>query len=291
MLYLNRAFNLWYSDLEARRRFQVLTILIAFAYGAFNSLALGRPEKRVTWETLALTFFLTVGFTMFYCFRTEARTARTEFPELRETFQNRRFVEAGLISTIVLAIASLAIYIPNERVQAASLDLRLRQAITPEPFDATSIKSLDKVLQTAAANQIPLNPRLVKLAGMKLLDDSRKNPDAWQGALALLRYESTLNSEKADFPQVTCLGFGNSDGIVASVSDSLLTNCSQELDHAAWKNVVFENVTVVYHGGPTTLENVQFKNCQFKLDNNLPGQQLGKALMAPNGVTISLPGN
>jgi hypothetical protein len=293
MSYLNRAINLWYSDVERRRRFQVLTILIAFAYGVLNSLALDRPEKQVTWETLGVILFLTVAFTAYYCVRTEAPMVRTEFVRLREMFENRRVLEVGLVSVILLAIASFVVYVPNERVQAASLDLRLGRAIATRSLDAVSINSLAKVFNTAAAYQVSLNPRLVNAAGNRLLDESRENPNAWPAALALMSYRTTSNKELAAVSPSNCIEVPSGSGVTLYVSDSAFNgvHCAQALDHIAWTNVVFENVTVVYHGGSTVLTNVQFKNCQFNLDYSPASLELAKLLTASNSVTISLPGN
>jgi len=272
-------------------------MLIAFAYGLFNSLGLGRSEKQVTWETLGVAFFLTVAFSAFYCLRkstsTETSKVIFKYAHLGEVFrQNRKIFEVGLASLVVLLALSLAIHLPNSRVQAAGIGMQLRRALSsPDPSDPNTIKEITTAFRMATADRVSINPKLANVAGKRVVEASRENPDAWSAALAFMSYRSTLNQEMSSLKKGTCIKVGDVSGIAVHVSESVLANCSQELDHVAWKNVVFENVTVVYHGSPTVLENVQFKNCQFSLDYTLSGQALAKSLAVSNNLTITLPGS
>jgi hypothetical protein len=285
----SHVYSLWYYDLEARRRFQILTIVIAFAYGAFNSLVLGRPDKQVTYESLGLVFLLTAGFTLLYCVQKEARAVNRASASLREIFQSRSFLEFSAASALLIAFAALLVHVPNDRVQAASLDLRLRQALSsPDPFDVKTIDRVTSVLRKATADQLPINAALVNAAGTRYVGAPQQNPAAWQAGLEILSYHSARVAETESFPQRTCINVGKASGIVAEVSDSSITGCSQGLDNVSWKNVVFQNVTIVYHGGPVTLENAQFQNCRFNLDDSVQGRELGKALLGSNSVTLSL---
>lgn len=289
-MFLQAVYRLWYFDVKARRRFQIQTILIAFAYGVFSSLVLGRPEKRVTWETLGLICFLTVGFTLFYALREEPWKVRSAYRRLREFFGNRGYYELGLTSVAVLVLFSLVRYVPITKVQAFSYDLQLQQAISAQKLGPGAFDTIVKVVTTATARQVPLSPRLVNAAGRRVLEDSRENPGAWPATLAFLSYRSSLNSETSPYAQGRCLGAPTS-GFVGV--EALTLDCSgqaQVLDHIAWKNVVIENSTVVYHGGPAILENVQFKNSRFILDYSPGSHELAKALTASNTVTITLPG-
>ena len=111
MIYVERLYELWYSDSRARHRLQLLTVAIAFTYGVFNSLVLGRPEKRVTWEVLALIFLVTVGFSVVYCLR--PREWKLRSVSLGEIFRNRTTLELALASVFVLVISSFAIQFPK----------------------------------------------------------------------------------------------------------------------------------------------------------------------------------
>jgi hypothetical protein len=84
---------------------------------------------------------------------------------------------------------------------------------------------------------------------------------------------------------------GGAVGIVAGIGELTISGggCSQELDHIAWNDVVFENIIVIYHGGSTILNHVQFKNCEFSVDYTPAGQKLVQSLMASNTVTITVP--
>ena len=52
------------------------------------------------------------------------------------------------------------------------------------------------------------------------------------------------------------------------VSRSYLSNGEQVLDGIHWYDVVFENVHIVYSGGPVELQNVRFINCTFDIKND-----------------------
>src|SRR5271170_601009 len=102
MMFFRAVYDLWYFDAATRRRYLLRTILVAFLYGVFNALALGRPEGRVTWETLSLLAALTVGFTAFYYLRTQASKYKALYAQFCELFEQRRLLELGLACTIFL---------------------------------------------------------------------------------------------------------------------------------------------------------------------------------------------
>src|ERR1700688_2779336 len=110
MIYLQELYRLWYDDLEVRRRFQLWTLGIAFAYGVFNSLVLGRSERQVTWETVALVCFLTVAFSTFYC--CQPHNWKLPVVSFGDIFRARMMFGLGLTSIIVLLGLSFANRIP-----------------------------------------------------------------------------------------------------------------------------------------------------------------------------------
>jgi len=77
----------------------------------------------------------------------------------------------------------------------------------------------------------------------------------------------------------------------ATITNASLRGCQEVLDGSEWKNVVFVDSTVVYHGGPVVLENVQFKHCQFEFDYTPGSQELARHLAMSDTVTITLPGH
>ena len=259
-------------------------MVIGFAYGVINSIVLGRSEARVTWEMLVLICALTLGFTVQYASQTETWPQR-----FREFFQNRGFYELGLASSVAMLALSFARYIPITKVQAFSLDLRLRQAISQPYSSPDSYRDIDTVVSAARAKNVPLKPGLVNAAGGWLITGSRTDPTAWQSALTVLGYKSYLNKVQSVVPPTSagCFDIGQSDGIKFEVSTVTL-ECSQKLDHAAWKNVHFVNSTILYDGGPLLLKDVTFENCRFELNYSANSQKLADALLGSNVVNIEL---
>jgi len=293
---LQKLHQLWYIDLEARRRFQVWTMLVAFAYGIFNSIVLRRTEKQVTWETLGAVVFLTSAFSAFYCLQknaaTKASKGRFTYAHLSDVFhQNRRMLEVGLASTVVVLLINVVSRFPNSRVQAASVDIRLSRAFSRNQFDTRAINEVAAIFQTAAVDRLFISPRLVTVAGRKL-EGHQENPDAWPAWLALLSYRSGSEKETAAYPPRECISLVN-DGVpgVPTLFDHVkIIHCTQVIDRVEWKDVLFEDSTIVYHGGPVKLQNVQFKRCQFNFDYTPESQELAKALTTPDSVTITIPG-
>jgi len=52
-------------------------------------------------------------------------------------------------------------------------------------------------------------------------------------------------------------------------------------------NVVLENTTIIYHGGPVILQNVRFVNCQFEVPKLPQSEQLlESAIKQPATISI-----
>jgi hypothetical protein len=59
------------------------------------------------------------------------------------------------------------------------------------------------------------------------------------------------------------------------------------LDGSYYVNTIFENMKIIYHGGPIRLENVTFVNCTFDLSQPNPeAMRLASAVLASNRVTL-----
>ena len=286
MTYVNRLYDLWYYDPKARQRLQISTIVISFAYGAFNSLALKRPEKQITLETLCLMLFLTIAFSAYYCFRPAAlRVSSVPFGWVR---QNPRVFASGLFAVVALLSLSFATHLSSVRV--ALIDLQLRKvAHSIKPLTPYYADEMNRIIAEAQSNQLALSPRLVNVAADRLVDASVYRPESWHTALEYLSYRTTLNKETQAYPTSQCIAVGGLAGINISVEASELNGCTQALDHIAWTNVVFKNSNIVYHGGPTKLENVEFINCRFIMDYTPPSRELAKSLLASNNVSAKIP--
>jgi hypothetical protein len=166
------------------------------------------------------------------------------------------------------------------------------QQASVSPTDSVSIAQASSALKAATKSNIALPRQLITEVGQRFIDASTENEDAWSIAIQLMGYRSKLNSHlplPASLADRQCLFVpGNVVGV--KVIDSYVHDCMQRLDRIEWHNVVFNNVIVVYDGGFTTLDRVQFKNCEFRIKLNSPGQKLGETLLAANNaVTTSLP--
>ena len=293
-MFFRTIYDLWYFDAAARRRYQIRTIVVAFLYGVFNSLALGRPEARVTWETLSLIGVLTVAFTVFYCLRKQASTKYKALrANFREFLQERGLLELGLVSAIILVCVSLVKYLPSNKVEAFSLNSQLRAIASPGRLSSLDARSLGAVFQKATERGLRLNPQLVTTANDRLLNESRSNPDAWSAALDALSYRSGLNIEAStSFPQKEgCFVRPPADGITVTIERLTIVGCDgQALDGLQLKDMRFKDSTIVYHGGPAVLQNVEFENCRFILDYSPGARKLARALTESQNVTITLPG-
>ena len=174
------------------------------------------------------------------------------------------------------------------------IDLRLKQAVSsPSAFDTKTLDRFANAMQTALAKQVPVDPGLLDAAGKRFLEASGENSAAWQPAMNVLNYKSSIGSiQYADaraLPKSNCMGVPTSGGMGLAVSDSRFMGCFQELDHVEWKDVTFLDATIIYRGGPVKLENVQFKDCRFLIDYSAAGRELGKTLLSSTQVNISLP--
>lgn len=160
-----------------------------------------------------------------------------------------------------------------------------------DPTNPANIELVSRVLATAKEKKIPIQSQTIARVGNRFIEAAKSDPRSWAAAIQLINYRSTLNvAPIPPFPQGRCIVVPpDSTGIVNSIESLTLANCAQELDHIQWKDVAFRDVNVIYHSGPTVLENVHFINCKFHLDFAPPTQVLGQSLLASNSVTIKLP--
>jgi hypothetical protein len=59
------------------------------------------------------------------------------------------------------------------------------------------------------------------------------------------------------------------------------------IDGLDMKNVIFQGVKIIYHGGPLRMNNVFFVNCTFELPQDQRGQNLAFALLQSPTTTFS----
>lgn len=61
------------------------------------------------------------------------------------------------------------------------------------------------------------------------------------------------------------------------------------LDGHHFRNVIFENLNIVYHGGPLILENVSFINCQFEFSPSPNARNIAALIFSNKQVTFEKP--
>ncbi len=128
----------------------------------------------------------------------------------------------------------------------------------------------------------------------RLLESSLSaDKDLWQARINFLSYES------ASFSTVTWDRSGQenlgicANGPMAGLTFDAKFRCRFDLDGAILKDFRIENAVVIYHGGPTSLDNVVLVNCYLVLDiHSVPdkgGQKFIENLLAsvPSDVSIS----
>jgi hypothetical protein len=93
---------------------------------------------------------------------------------------------------------------------------------------------------------------------------------AWQAPGAVV--------DGSGIPSGTDLLHTLTGGSLAKNSDSIqgvtLNGVTQTLDGVQWKDVVFVNSRVRYHGGDLKLDNVHFVHCTFEVPESSRGTQL-----------------
>jgi hypothetical protein len=277
-----------HEPFATRRRFQLLSVVLSFSYAVFNSIYLGRPEKRVTWETVCLAIALTLIYSAYEHVRSTF-SEKDSAAEGKFAFSaNRKMTVLSLVSVgIILLFANLN---PAPHVYAAALDVRLKSLTTsPNVLDPSNIGKIIGAVNAASESGLKLRPKLVDAASTTVLEASRTDSSVWSAALGIVGYRSTQSRPDTSYlTRKSCFPAPDTSVIELSVEESHLLGCSEELDGIAWKNVLFEDSTVIYRGGSTKLDGVYFKNCRFVIDYTPRGQELAKALASSDSVTIDL---
>jgi hypothetical protein len=126
----------------------------------------------------------------------------------------------------------------------------------------------------------------------------KKSPElsdaVWDGTTKLAEYRSAINTVPTGFEVKT--GELGRKGPFRYLKDSFISGPNAiamgaehgfVLDGFWLDNVVFENTTIIYHGGPVILENVRFVNCHFEVTKSPHSEQLIEAAVKqPVNVTI-----
>ena len=158
-------------------------------------------------------------------------------------------------------------------------------------MNSSILTRVDNVFQKATTDNVSLNPRLVTIANAKLLEEARVNASAWPSVLGVMSDCSGLDIQAAPSFRVNegCIVSPRTGGLTISIENLTIVGCSgQRIDGLRLKNVEFKDSTIIYHGGPAALQDVQFENCRFLLDYSPASLQLAQALTASKTVTVTL---
>jgi hypothetical protein len=277
-----------HEQITTRRALLFLSVALSFSYAVFNSIYLGRPEKRVTWETVFLGFALTVIFSAYEYFRanlSETSFAAEWMPRLSES---RKMVALSLASLgIILVFASSN---PAPHVYAAALDWRLKSLTrSPRALDPGNVDKIISAVTAASESGLKIHPKVLDAATNTVVEAAQLDSSVWPSALGIMAYRSSQNpAVKSTLTTKTCFPASDSSKITMRFAKLSIVGCPQQLDGIGWSDVAFENSTIIYRGGATKLERVEFKNCRFAIDYTPRGQELAKALASSNVVTINL---
>jgi hypothetical protein len=94
-------------------------------------------------------------------------------------------------------------------------------------------------------------------------------------AARLEKIGSTVNEGRQFGPRV----------IVIELREGPFRDATLQLDRFWFKNVIIQNTKVAFHGGPVSLENAYFIDCQFQMENLPPNRALAEELLA--GASVS----
>jgi hypothetical protein len=218
-------------------------------------------------------------------------------------------------------LTALETSIGNLSRQLAGMQL---SDLAAAPITTQTVKKAVELVAKAEETKQDLDPATVSSAGQKFAEVSLSQPEAWQAATALLNYRSSLNPGFPDFstkkqekPVSTVTSYStqnNKLGVARWVGMSKSPNVPElyelgsknlneenpngpaylvvqggtlTLDNFRIKRVVFVNAVVVYDGGKTSLEDVYFVNCSFKIARQEKGIQFASAAISRNDTNFS----
>lgn len=276
-----KLYNLWFVDQRARWCLYVGSIVAAFGYGVINSLVLGRPESRITWETLGLLCAMVLGLTMVYCARKERRASEEDSDAI---FKGNRFTLAFAAATALMLLLTIR---PGRRLDASRTSYKLI--------------SIRVAVQEAQTLGVVLPSSQLAKYKSTLRQTSPSSAEFFSSVAAVINYQSWLNQKDGLAPdpaKVSRPCMLTNEGSIRSYGNAIIgmpvSNCVVDLDTQLFSDVTFKDAVVRYHGGPVQLSNVTFVNCRFILNlppSAIPAQNLVFALLnSPNQEIVKISG-
>lgn len=247
-----RLYNLWFVDQRTRTRLYVWSIAAAFGYGVVNNLVLGRPEGRVTWETLGLLCVIFFGVTLRYCIPTATKRQKAR--------SDRSLLVGAAIGVVLLVI--LSVYILGGPQS-------FRYVYTPpKPTETSELSNIRATVQMAEAQRTILPPSQIAKYKDTLRAMSPSVGQYWATAAAIINYQSLVNQVNHQAPDPTQVAkpcyLENARNNVFRNDD--FADCVFVLDNETLEHTTLRDSVVIYHGGSVTLADAKFVNCRFVLD-------------------------
>jgi hypothetical protein len=210
-------------------------------------------------------------------------------------------VRESVVQTVKIDTASQLLPIQTQLARLTGL-VELRQsknvatAIQQSADDATplvAIEAVKAIVQQAKEEKLAAPPGVLRSANTRIQNAAASDPKlrgaAWSARLALLDYQSSLQEP---FKGQTVAGTNQEPPFktppLPVITEFVIRDISQKLDGVFWKDMVFENVHVVYDGGPMAMQNVRFINCTFSMSDTWRTDKLANLILDYNIVSGSL---
>jgi len=152
---------------------------------------------------------------------------------------------------------------------------------------AKFVATAAKLTREEKQRRTPANPQFFELAAKELnqfrLSTHTLDQQVRTAKVELAEYRSAITPLGDNPPAKTAPGPARGP----IVAGSRFSGGTQKLDGISWANVIFENMHIVYKGGPVQLRNVRFVNCTFDVSESPRGDQfLNVAILGESSATI-----
>lgn len=208
------------------------------------------------------------------------------------------------------------------------LDVLIIRSAAAQPSNQQNTQLVKDVLAAANVRGEKLDPAIIADAGTKFIDAANKSPNAWNAALTLVNYRSSLNIysravqgvavpanasvvfsvrrvpgkslptmfdlptpvDVSDSARYEDIGENLNQQLKFGTAQLILKGGATSLDGKYLKHVIFDSVEIHYSGKPLNLQDVIFFNCTFVFDNTQPARSLGQAILASSPVNFQTAG-
>jgi hypothetical protein len=310
--------DFYFVNHAVRWRAYLIVTLLVFGFGSFNVLVLHRLEKEVTLEALGLLCLLTLASPILWSWRNRelapARKSLQGAPKTLYRFRRPVLVGSGAILSALILVASNLL--TQKKIESVGLGYRLCWSANPRTlgllgsretsaYVKMKLQEAQNILSAAKRNGTVIQPDLLDRAGQSLIDKAKTSPEvsslAWQTALQTVGYRSFVNAQLSLAPPIPNANISKAPAgkrptaieigpmLYVEVSNSIIVGFQQTLDRGVWRNVEFRNCLIRYNGGPVTLENVHFQNCEFEFPLTLASTQLAQGILGSASVFMIVP--